>query len=479
MKTCVVSTLLAAAMCVASPASANITSAGTLPRLAVSPDGHFLMRADGSPFFYLGDTAWELFHRLSREEVDAYLSDRASKGFTVIQAVALAELSGLDVPNAYGHLPLRNGNPLEPDTCPGADNDYWDHVDYVVHKANALGMYVGLLPTWGSHWNDGSAVFNVANAEAYGRFMAQRYGRCGVIWILGGDRNPDDARRQDVIRAMARGIRSVDTESLITFHPTGWRGSSEWFHGEEWLSFNGRQNGHTPRYESYGNTLRDYRLAPVKPVVDLEPLYEDHPIEFRPDEEGHSTAGDVRRALYWDVFNGACGVTYGHHSVWQMYDPAKGRNPINRPLYSWRQALAQPASRQAGYLRKLIESRPYFTRVPSPEFIVPGSVESAVPGVNGRDRMVATIDSNGRYAMVYSPVGRTFSVRGDMLKASRLRIWRFDPRTCKAEKVATVRNDGKPILIEPYEPNEALDVVWVIDDAAAHFPAPGSKAWRH
>jgi hypothetical protein len=57
--------------------------------------------ADGRPFFWLGDTAWELFHRLNREEATRYLEDRASKGFTVIQAVALAELDGLNTPNAY------------------------------------------------------------------------------------------------------------------------------------------------------------------------------------------------------------------------------------------------------------------------------------------------------------------------------------------------------------------------------------------
>src|SRR5215216_4273947 len=63
-----------------------------LPRLKVSENRRFLVREDGSPFFYLGDTAWELFHRLNRDEADEYLRDRAARGFTVIQAVVLAEL---------------------------------------------------------------------------------------------------------------------------------------------------------------------------------------------------------------------------------------------------------------------------------------------------------------------------------------------------------------------------------------------------
>ena len=101
-------------------------SAQNLGKLEVSENGHFLQYADGSPFFYLGDTAWELFHRLNREQADTYLHDRAEKGYNVIQAVALAELDGVDVDNAYGHKPLVNRNPAKPATVEGEQNDYWD-----------------------------------------------------------------------------------------------------------------------------------------------------------------------------------------------------------------------------------------------------------------------------------------------------------------------------------------------------------------
>ena len=102
------------------------------PQLTVSSNHRFLVRADGSPFFYLGDTAWELFHRLDREEADRYLQNRVDKKYTVIQAVALAELDGLNTPNAYGAKPLLNNNPSTPDTTDDpARYDYWDHVDYI------------------------------------------------------------------------------------------------------------------------------------------------------------------------------------------------------------------------------------------------------------------------------------------------------------------------------------------------------------
>src|SRR6516225_1249019 len=117
-------------------------------RLKISDNHRFIVREDGRPFFYLGDTAWELFHRLNREEADRHLNDRAAKGFTVIQAVAIAELDGHTVPNPYGHLPLTDLDPARPATQDGPGNDYWDHVDDIVNRANELGLTIGFLPTW-------------------------------------------------------------------------------------------------------------------------------------------------------------------------------------------------------------------------------------------------------------------------------------------------------------------------------------------
>ncbi|RYZ80500.1 MAG: DUF4038 domain-containing protein, partial [Proteobacteria bacterium] len=74
-------------------------------QLKISEDKHYFLTKDNKPFMWLGDTAWELFHRLNREQADKYLQDRAAKGFTVIQAVVLAELDGLNEPNAYGDKP--------------------------------------------------------------------------------------------------------------------------------------------------------------------------------------------------------------------------------------------------------------------------------------------------------------------------------------------------------------------------------------
>jgi hypothetical protein len=297
-----------------------------IPRLKVSENKRFLVTHEGKPFFYLGDTAWELFHRLNREEADKYLKNRADKGYTVIQAVALAELNGLNDPNPYGHKPLVNNDPTKPDVKDGPNNDYWDHVDYIVNKANELGLVIGFLPTWGDKWNpkwarESVVIFNPQNAEAYGRWLGQRYKNKGLIWILGGDRPIESDEHRAVTRAMAKGIRAGDGGAhLMTFHPPGGNGSAQWFHDEEWLDFNMRQNGHVTEFTGrYAQTKLDYDRTPTKPVLDGEPIYEDHPVSFNAKDLGHSVAVDVRRPLYWNLFTGAFGHTYGHHSVWQMW----------------------------------------------------------------------------------------------------------------------------------------------------------------
>ncbi len=177
-------------------------------KLHISDNKRFLVRGDGAPFFYLADTAWELFHRCDREEANLYLENRAAKNFTVVQAVVLAELDGLNTPNPYGHTPLRDLDPAQP------DEDYFAHVDYIVERANELGLCMAMLPTWGDkfnrQWGQGPEVFTPANARQFGRFLGQRYGDRAIIWVLGGDRDLLNDTHVEIVRAMAEGIKEGD-----------------------------------------------------------------------------------------------------------------------------------------------------------------------------------------------------------------------------------------------------------------------------
>ena len=136
-------------------------------KLKISQNRRFLEFDDGTPFFYLGDTAWELFHRLNKAETEEFLENRRAKGFTVVQAVALAELDGLNTPNAEGERPLLNNDPMKPNEA------YFAHIDWVLRKALEKGIFIGLLPTWGDkvdkQWGNGPVIFNRENAYGYGK----------------------------------------------------------------------------------------------------------------------------------------------------------------------------------------------------------------------------------------------------------------------------------------------------------------------
>jgi hypothetical protein len=461
-------------------ASAAPAPAAAPPRLRVSNCRRFLVTADGRPFFYLADTAWELFHRLNREQAVEYLDKRASQSFTAIQAVALAELDGVRDPNPYGDLPLLGKDPARPDVTPGSDPgdalqyDYWDHVDFIVDQANRRGLYVAFLPTWGRWVNRGRSdegLLTPQNAPVYGEFLGRRYGDKGVIWILGGDRAADGY--EEVWRALARGIaagvagREDYDAVLMSFHPRGGGTSSAWFHGDAWLDFNMHQTGHglADRTRSWEAIARDYARVPVKPVVDGEPLYEDHPLAFRARDYGYSFDAHVRQRAYWSVFSGSCGHTYGNHSVWQMHAP--GREPINGPLLYWYEAIHRPGAAQMRYVRALIESRPYFSRVPDQSILH--------DALDDGDRIVATRGDG--YAFVYSAQGRRFTVNAGRVATGPVEAWWFNPRTGVPQPAGTF-NGGRPLEFRCPSEGFGADWVLVLDDASKNFPPPGSAPAR-
>jgi hypothetical protein len=167
--------------------------------------------------------------------------------------------------------------------------------------------------------------------------------------------------------------------------------------------------------------------------------------------------------------SGAFGHTYGHHSIWQMWQP--GRDPINAPLMPWQEALAQPGSTQMQIGRRLIESRPILARIPDDSIIVTDRVETSVPGA-GRYRFKATRDREGTYAMVYAPVGRAFTVRMQVIQGPRVRAWWFNPRTAEAQEIGTFANTGGRTFLPP-GPGEMLDWILVLDDVSKDYPPPG------
>jgi hypothetical protein len=434
-----------------------------MKHLVLSNNRRFLVWEDGAPFFWLGDTVWELFHRTRVEEAEYYLEDRRQKGFTAVQAVVLAEFEGLTVPNAYGERPLLDNDPLRPSEA------YFHYVDQVIELAGQKGLVVGLVPTWGDKiellaHGKGPIIFTPETARRYGEWIGNRYRNVwNLIWINGGDRQGGGSNRA-IWEALGQGIKSADPNHLMTFHPPGGNGghsSSEWFHQSDWLDFNLAQSGHERKHLANDETVtRDYNLQPVKPCLDGEPRYEDHPVNWRPQELGWFDDYDVRQAAYWAVFAGAFGHTYGCHPVWQLLD--KRHAPVTFARRNWRQALDLPGACQMRHLRNLIESRPMLSRVPDQSILVEEKT--------GAEHRRACRGEG--YYFIYLPQGGALEVNLEPLQEPRLRAWWYDPRTGDAQDIGALLHKKHLEFTAPWT-GPCSDWVLVIDSIEKSFPAPG------
>ena len=492
-------------------ASFSITaSADDLTKpLRVSENGHFLVQADGKPFFWLSDAAYEIAQRLDRDEADKYLQDRAQKGFTVIFTWPTGGFHlGLDAPNRYGELPLIDKDPTRPNPL------YFEYLDWIVDRAAHYGLRMAIVPITGIRdiggWWVGKTpqIFDADNARVYGRWLGARYRNKGIAWVLGGDVNPlwpskDDQSHfkigrealvdlRPVLDAMAEGLTEGDGgHPFITYHATGLSfpgtphpRTSLYFGDRAWLDMNAIQSGHfvdpTDMMKRLGANFgfkaafnyepirEEYHSLPTRPVVDLEPAWEDISVnlDYQQSAAGYFTAYDIRNGAYHAVFAGAAGHGYGNDNVTYFYNPKIQLKAVESQRTLWWEALSSPGAQQLPHLKALMLSRPYFNRIPDQSLIAGDQGE-------GRQHIGATRDRNGHYAMLYVPQGQAISVDLSKIRGPEAVGWWFDPRTGAAARIKesiaiSARNSFTP-------PTRGADQDWVlvVDSEKSGFAAPG------
>jgi hypothetical protein len=442
----------------------NISNRELTPLLKVSDNRRYLATEHGDPFFWLGDTGWLLFSKLSREEAGKYLEDRKLKGFNVIQVMVLHDV--MKAVNVYGDSALINHEIDKPHITPGSspDNqeqyDYWDHVDYIINLARQKGLYMALVPVWGSNVRAGHVT--TGQAEKYASWLSARFkDQPNIIWLNGGDVKGSDSTA--VWNAIGSTIGQVSPNQLITFHPFGRTQSSEWFHNSPWLDFNMFQSGHR-RYAQdtlglhYGEDnwkymVDDYSKVPVKPSLDGEPSYESIPQGLHDPSQPYWTDSDVRRYAYWSVFSGSCGFTYGHNAIMQFH---KKDNPS--PSYGvkeyWDVALNAPGASEMKYLKNLILSRPYFERIPA---------QNILSGEQGEryDYIAATRGKD--YAFIYTWNGSNININSEKFKGTEYNASWFNPRNGEITTLGTFKNIDNQIFDPPGEQKNGNDWVLVLD----------------
>jgi hypothetical protein len=434
-----------------------------LPALKVSANHRFLVDEKDQPFFWLGDTGWLLFTKLNREDADKYLTDRANKGFNVIQVMML---HSLNAKNFYGDSALVKQNVATPFVKEGniytdsTQYDYWDHMDFVIDKAAEKGLYVGLVPVWGGNVKSG----HVKNDDAakYAAWIANRYkDRSNIIWLNGGDIPGSDSIR--IWKTIGSTINATDSNHLITFHPRGRMTSSVWFQDENWLDFNMFQSGHR-RYDqddsewAFGEDNwkyvdMDYAKTPTKPTIDGEPSYEGIPQGLHDTLQPFWKDNDVRRYAYWSVFAGAFGFTYGNNAIMQFHVPTDKGSAYGAKKY-WTEAINDPGAGQMQYLKKLILSRPFLERVPD---------QSLIAGENGQkyEHLVATRGTD--YVLIYTYTGRNIPVQMGKISGEKVKASWFKPATGVTTEIGEFANTGTHEFDPPGEPANGNDWVLILD----------------
>jgi fibronectin type 3 domain-containing protein len=463
--------------------------------LKVSTNNRFLETSNGKTFFMLSDVAWSIFSVPTYAEAEEYLQKRLAQRFNTIIAAIVWEFEW-EGPNANGDRSFEYLFPNAADErSKGRDpakpvEAYFKYVDKVIAQANQLGFYMGLAPVWNNYLGgpNGWRVplgYNVDKAKQYGRYLGSRYQNSKVFWVLGADDPlntvcpppglPADfspcttaEQRKPLWNAMAQGLREVvGNKHLITFHPGGSAGTARtYISAEPWHNFHSQQSGH----QNYFFTSRiheDYYATPTKPVFDLEPLFEDSPLNLNP-ANGYSNASDVRRIAYWNVFSGAAGHSYAHHSVVQFWAP--GRRSLNSPIKTWREGLSATGAEQMRYLWALVESRPFGQTVPDLTILTNGAG-------SGVDTVRALRAPN--FAMVYTPKPRNLVINLGKLTGNQsgqtLAAWWYSPRSGTATRIGEFPGTGEQSFTAPTSDGTGLGADWVLvlDHKAAGYGAPG------
>lgn len=428
--------------------------------LRVTENGRYFSCGE-TPFFWMGDTAWLLFHQLTLEESYRYLRNRKEKGYNIILA---------DFLHTSKQRNLAGDSALIDDDFSkiNREGDFWTHVDKVIGMAEELGIYMGILPVWGSDIVKRGHL-NAENIQGFMDFVLNRYHHCpNLVWVVGGDVRGDV--NPEIFRTMGQMMKKDKPERLVGYHPFGRTSSSLWFHEDEWMDFNMFQSGHR-RYDQvelgawddntknegcFGEDCwryveRDYRKTPAKPTLDGEPSYEQIIQGLHDKTQPYWKAADARRYAYWNVLAGAGGHTYGHNSIMQFCRD-KTKEGSYGARYTWDEAIHHPGGSQMQHLVELMNSV---------DFVQGRAAQEYLLSEQGEKYQYISVFAGADYLLAYTYTGREISVSLKAYAGKQLSAYWFDPVTGVSSFIEEVTG-METVTKQAPERESGTDVVLVI-----------------
>lgn len=391
----------------------------------VSKAGSHLEHADGTPFFWLGDTAWNGALLSKAEDWDKYLEDRVAKKFTAIQFVTTQWRSAPG--NLEGEVAFTGKEKIQINPA------FFKRMDARIDALNAKGLLAIPVLLWAIRGDENPGWYLPEDqAILLEKYLVARYGAHHVVWIPAGDTTYRDANGEKW-RRICREVFGDEPHAPIVMHPQGMQSYTEIYKDDKWLDIIGYQSGHGDNDASLnwihsGPIAKEAKQFTKRPFINLEPPYEDH-VSYH-SKLRHSDFS-VRRASYWSLLNApTAGVTYGAHGIWSWEVEAKEPllhkgTGIAKP---WSEALNLPGSQQMKFLYKFFASLKWWELRPDASLLTKQTAEPA--------KFIAAAKTlKGDIAVIYLPVGGEITIN-----VSARGEW-FDPRTGLWR--AAIQADGK------------------------------------
>ena len=394
----------------------------------LSDNRRYLAHADGTPFLWLADTVWNGPLLATDDEWACYVQTRAEQQFNAAQWVATQWLASPHG-DLHGRLAYSGSERL------AVNPAFFQRLDARLDALNDAGLLAAPVLLWAARWLRpfGDNAINPGlslpedQAILLARYMVARWGAHHVLWMLNGDGhyNGEAAERW---RSIGRGVFGGRAHAPVALHPGGLTWIRDEFNSEAWFDVLGYQSAHKLDEESLrwlvaGPPARDWHAEPHRPLINLEPPYEDH-MDMASDGQRRIGAHDVRRALYTSLLIApTAGVTYGGHGIWGWDDgtqppTAHPRTGVPQP---WREALHLPGADQLKFLARLFADIPWWQLRPAPTMVL------AQPGHETPSRMLVAARSEANdFALVYTPVERRIELCLDGWRAETQAQW-FNP----------------------------------------------------
>jgi Protein of unknown function (DUF4038)/Putative collagen-binding domain of a collagenase len=405
--------LLCAVAIPAHAATTTITTPNPNFPLKLSANGHYLTTQDGTPFFIAGDTPWNIINQGTNSDIDTYLADRASRGFTAL----VVEL----VDNTYSTRSPNNIDGVVPYTVPGNFSTYnpayYDRFEYLVDRADSYGIAVFCWPLY-IGYNCGVdglgqlvAADTTAHLQSFATYIGNRFKNKGnIVWVMSGDTDPFACGLNAKVDAFATALKAADPNHLITEHNArNSEGVTPWLPGgvPSWYTLN---STYTDNF-TYSLSQTAYNRSPTRPFVLLEARYENAGV----------TRSELRAEAYWSILSGNCGYMFGNCPLWGL-GSGQGHSLCAGTPTDWHVQLNSAWSQDNSRFKNLFTSVAWQTLVPD----FAHTVVTAGYG-SGTTTVTTARASDGSFVMSYLPSLNSVTVNMARLTGSSVRARWYDP----------------------------------------------------